>query len=315
MLAHHPSANDNLRFQGQRALLTYTEVGNFDAAYDFAGRVVDHIALAAGGSYRWKWAVEPDCGEETEPGDLEAAWVVRVAVDFGKQCTANRGAFDFEGHHPKLEKGGGRVQWEEKLTDLQTHNCYASSVGPEGEEAQAEEDVLVGGVASGEGHGTRSTGRTFPRSKFINVPRAMSEYATYINSDEERERPRGLIIISPTRYGKTVWARSIHTDHAYLQGEWNVDCIRADAKLLIFDNVSMSELLPSDRYKAFMGMETHFSITGKYRRRKPVTRGWKGFIYLCNVDPRTERGVSPHAAAYITENCDIITLDRKLYAA
>lgn len=53
-------ANDNLRFQGQRAVLTYTDVGNFDAAYNFAGRLVDHITLAAGGSRRWKWAMEPD---------------------------------------------------------------------------------------------------------------------------------------------------------------------------------------------------------------------------------------------------------------
>lgn len=101
------------------------------------------------------------------------------------------------------------------------------------------------------------------------------------------QAPKGLIIIFPTRYGKTVWARSIHTDHAH----WNVDCTSADAKLLIFDNVPMSELLHSNRYRVLMGMENHFSITGKYRRRKPEGGGRGSYISaMCGLTPLSVLG-------------------------
>ncbi|KIK80827.1 hypothetical protein PAXRUDRAFT_15576 [Paxillus rubicundulus Ve08.2h10] len=34
--------------------------------------------------------------------------------------------------------------------------------------------------------------------------------------DEEIEQSQGLIIVSPTRFGKTQWARSITPEHGYM---------------------------------------------------------------------------------------------------
>jgi hypothetical protein len=75
----------------------------------------------------------------------------------------------------------------------------------------------------------------------------------------------------------------------------------------------MSELLPRQRWKAFFGMQEEFDITGKYRGSKQIIRGWKGFIFLCNSDPRTDENVSQATADYITANSDIVTLDSPLF--
>jgi hypothetical protein len=75
----------------------------------------------------------------------------------------------------------------------------------------------------------------------------------------------------------------------------------------------MSELIPHHRWKPFFGAQEDFSVAGKYRGSKSLVRGWKGFIYITNVDPRTEPGVSESTANYITGNSHIITLDRPLF--
>lgn len=132
-------------------------------------------------------------------------------------------------------------------------------------------------------------------------------------SDEEQDRPLSLIIISPTRYGKTQWARTITPDHAYMATEWNPDRIPDDAKLLIFDDVPMSELLPRMRWKAFFGMQQEFEITGKYRGSRSILRSWKGFVYLCNTDPRDEPNVTQATRDYITNNSIVVQLEDKLF--
>jgi hypothetical protein len=95
--------------------------------------------------------------------------------------------------------------------------------------------------------------------------------------------------------------------------EWNVDQIKDDCKLLIFDDVPMSELLQKGRWKAFFGMQEEMDVTGKYRGSRHITRGWKGFIFLSNSDPRDEEGVSQAMANYITANSHIVTLDTPLF--
>jgi hypothetical protein len=95
--------------------------------------------------------------------------------------------------------------------------------------------------------------------------------------------------------------------------EWNVDKIDDTCRVMIFDDVPMSELLPRQRWKAFFGMQEEFDITGKYRGSRQILRNWKGFIFLCNIDPRIEEGVTQATYDYITANSHIITLDTPLF--
>jgi hypothetical protein len=148
---------------------------------------------------------------------------------------------------------------------------------------------------------------------FTNVPQPMQDYATYIREGEELARPRGLIVISPSRYGKTQWARAITENQGYLCTEWNPRKIKQDCEVMIFDDVPMSELLPKNRWKPFFGMQEEFEITGKYTASISIHRKWKGFIFLCNEDPRYEEQVSESVRRYIDINCDTITLDTPLF--
>jgi len=122
-----------------------------------------------------------------------------------------------------------------------------------------------------------------------------------------------LIIVSPSRYGKTQWARSITPNQGYLCTEWNPKKIKGDCEVMIFDDVPMSELLPKNRWKPFFGMQEEFEITGKYTSSISVKRRWKGFIFLCNEDPRFEEGISDKVRSYIDINCDTIHLDTPLF--
>jgi hypothetical protein len=49
-------------------------------------------------------------------------------------------------------------------------------------------------------------------------------------------------------------------------------------------------------------MQEEFNITGKYKGSHQILRSWKGFIFLCNIDPRTEEGVTQATYDYITAN-------------
>jgi hypothetical protein len=93
--------------------------------------------------------------------------------------------------------------------------------------------------------------------------------------------------------------------------EWNPKKIPENVDLLIFDNIPMLELLPRQRWKPFFGLQDEFEIIGKYIASILVIRSWQSFIYLYNMDPR--EGIIPAIRNYIDINCNVITLDKKLF--
>jgi len=337
----------NFRFQGQRALLTYSQVGNFDTAYTLAEALVPHIAGFANNDYRWKWAVEQHGREEDADVDLGGEWHIHFIFDLGKLCTERGHIFDFGGFHPNIKKCSGKTQWKNQLAYLEKDGCWQTNIEVEMDaeiEEERRDDVfrqaldcedyksylqtLAEGApqdycksylsirACGQDRYAKAPEewtKTWNINEFLNVPQRMVDYAAYIASDETRHRPKSLIIISPTRFGKTEWARSIDDNHAYVSQEWNLDCLQDNAKVLIFDDVPMSELLERSRWKAFFGMQREFNMTGKYRGARRVLRGWKGFIYCTNVDPREQEGVTQSTKDYITGNSYIVTLDLPLH--
>jgi len=88
------------------------------------------------------------------------------------------------------------------------------------------------------------------------------------------------VLVSPSRFGKTAWARSLG-DHAYLNGGWCVDAIRPGAKYLIFDDIQWEHAWP--RFKPFFGGQGSITVSGKYRAPRVVQWG-RPFMFLCNGD-------------------------------
>lgn len=344
MPADRTPTNTTFRFQGRRGLLTYSHLGNFFFAYNFTVAVIPHIQQFANADFKWKWAIEQHHDEGIDEGDLEnGSFYVHVCFDLGKANSERGHIFDFQGQHPNLKKTSGSQQWKNQLKYLERDHVFESNIEEEDDEERQEngENIWKKALSMSDYESFSQTLReeepkdfcksylsirecgkdlfkekktwtpTHSLDDFPNTPQLLKDYANFVLSDEVIDQPKALIIISETRFGKTNWARTITPDHTYVNTEWNPDSIKDDCRLLIFDNIEMAELLPKQRWKAFFGMQHTFNITGKYRGSREVNRGWKGFIYLSNTDPRLE--VDKAKARYITLNSHIITLDKPLF--
>lgn len=118
---------------------------------------------------------------------------------------------------------------------------------------------------------------------------------------------RALCIISPSRYGKTQWARSLGS-HIYFNGcclfataDWR------SAKYLIVDDVEWEFFKCK---KQLLGGQLTFNTSEKYKPIFNVTFG-KPVIYLCNDDPRDK--MTGQEEFYYKENITYVDLTEKLY--
>jgi len=120
----------------------------------------------------------------------------------------------------------------------------------------------------------------------------------------EHDRRKSLILCSPSRYGKTEWARSLGL-HMYFNNMCNFKSDWDDnATYLILDDIEW-QYVPNKR--GFFGGQKSFVITGKYMKMKTVQ--WnKICIYLCNSLPNFGED-----SDWFETNCYIINLNNKLY--
>ena len=117
------------RFQGQRALLTYSHVGNFFAANDFALAVISHIANLGNADFRWKWAIELHNDDNNYDNDMEeGSWHVHVVFDLGKPCTERGQVFDFGGFHSNIAPCRGKTQWINQLRYLEKEGWFKTNI-------------------------------------------------------------------------------------------------------------------------------------------------------------------------------------------
>lgn len=128
------------------------------------------------------------------------------------------------------------------------------------------------------------------------------------------DRPKSLVIISPSRYGKTEWARSLGS-HIYLSSYFNLDTFLEGlptSSYLVLDDIPVDN---KPFWKSFFGGQKEFTLTDKYRKKVKVRWG-KPCIYLCNPD------LSPWAVGtrlstdfldWLDDNTVKVTLTNKLY--
>lgn len=142
----------------------------------------------------------------------------------------------------------------------------------------------------------------FPTSSFCVPTNLQHWFDTEFKGGHSRRK--SLILSSPSRFGKTEWARSLGP-HMYFNNMCNFrDDWDDSALFIIFDDIPW-EYLPNK--KGFLGGQKSFVLTSKYMKMKTVSWG-KICIYLCNAIP--DFG-SEHD--WIIANCDIISLTNKLY--
>lgn len=121
-------------------------------------------------------------------------------------------------------------------------------------------------------------------------------------------RGKSLVLIGPSRLGKTLWARSLCREHAYFGGMYSADISVEDVKYAVFDDM-LGGLEFFHSYKFWLGQQATFTMTDKYRAKKVIKWG-RPAIYLANSDPRCDKGADMD---WLDANCTFVFLKYPLF--
>jgi len=312
------------RFSRRYALLTYAQCGDLDA-FEVCNMLSDLGAECIIGR------------ENHDDGGTH----LHAFVDFGREYrTRNPRQFDVGGCHPNI-LGGQRTP--EKMFDYATKDGDVVAGGlerPDGRGVHEARDVwreiilaetrdrffeLCAELAPGALCRSFTSLRAYADWKYrpIRGPyesppgirfdtSEFPELADWVQENLEGYHPgrrgKSLIVVGPTRLGKTMWARSLRQKHAYFGGLFCLDEFEEDVDYAIFDDMQ-GGLEFFHAYKFWLGHQQQFYATDKYRGKKLINWG-KPAIWLANDDPRTHKGAD---ADWLDENCVFVFVNRPLF--
>ncbi|QCW23725.1 MAG: replication-associated protein [Gemycircularvirus mouti8] len=269
-------------------------------------------------------------------------------VDFGgsKYSTRDARAFDIEGIHPNIEKGG-RTPW--KIYD------YVSKDG----------DIVAGGAERPEETGHEGSSDGVSKWQYITEAVCRDEFFSRIRERDPRVlvtafgnvvkyadwqyrvdpvayqhpesfsfdlgdfgdlrdwaddnlrggvevRPKSLVLFGPTRTGKTVWARSLGR-HLYFCGLYSYkEANKADeAQYAVFDDIQGGiKFFPS--FKNWLGGQEEFQIKGLYRDPEIIKWG-KPSVWISNTDPRHDMSLAD--VEWMEGNCTFVEVRHPMFRA
>lgn len=113
------------------------------------------------------------------------------------------------------------------------------------------------------------------------IPQEITDWLESDFRPVSRDRRRCLILVGPTRLGKTSWARSLDPCHIFMRGSVNLDKFHPAAKHIIIDDVPWQFIPNKKQWLLAMG-ECEF--TDKYRPKQTIIND-KPAIVLLNDKP------------------------------
>lgn len=124
------------------------------------------------------------------------------------------------------------------------------------------------------------------------------------------DRPLSLILVGPSRLGKTAWARSLESKHNYFNGLFNLEEFEPGL-LTILDDFNFEYF---HHWKQFLGAQREFTLTDKYKKKLKVVHG-AATIVLCNEghQPQRCKSFNIEDIEWINANCITYYLTNKLY--
>lgn len=298
------------RISARHIFLTYAQVTEFNHA-----EIHTHLQTIADQVY--------SCQEAHEDGGTHFH---AIATFEQKKDIRNERYFDFRGKHPNIQscrslpksvayisKDGvtlgsppldSRTSRQTALTTLIHESTDRDSFIRGFEEIDPLRSIIH--HAQIEGYAAKRYNRpdSFqPRDRTsFNEPRALSQWVA-TNLFPSPERPKCLILLSPTRYGKTEWARSLG-EHSY----WN-NYVTADRNL----NARYAVIDDMERFSSFTGAKPIFGcqkvigINPKYSHLQQWNWGIPT-IWLFNHLP-----AEIHPDSYYAQNAIIIELTNPLF--
>ncbi len=142
----------------------------------------------------------------------------------------------------------------------------------------------------------------------FNLPQSIENYLSGNFAHPRPVRPKTLILVGPSRLGKTEWARSLGP-HVYIQSQYSVDAFSVKFGYIVWDDI------PWDRIpnkKAFLGCQRNpFYLSDKYRGKQQITLSGAPSIILTNDYPGF--GPIPADMAWYTANTKIIVINDPLF--
>lgn len=149
---------------------------------------------------------------------------------------------------------------------------------------------------------------TYQESAF-RIPECIADWKR-ANFDHPRpERPKSLVIISDSRYGKTQWARSLGA-HVYWNSYYSLDSFDTSRDYIVIDDLTW-ERIPA--WKALFGSQREFVLTDKYRKKSCFKNWGKPAIFCINHDCDYRRGRSRDELRWLNENVVFCELNNKLF--
>lgn len=133
------------------------------------------------------------------------------------------------------------------------------------------------------------------------------------SGEKMEQRPKGLIIIGPSRTGKTSLI-SLLGDFSYFKNIWSVDNWESLAAFTVMDDMDAGDEgkgLSFCWYKPFFGAQDAITVTDKFKPKQDIVNG-KPLVWINNYDYK-ETFQSKTAQDYIEKNMDIVYIDRPLF--
>ncbi len=153
------------------------------------------------------------------------------------------------------------------------------------------------------------------------LPRKLYDYIMWLNDwvrrwntgEKMESRPKGLMIIGPSRTGKTSLI-SLLGDFSYFKNVWNVDNWEGLTAFNVMDDMDAGDEgrgLSFCWYKPFFGAQDAITVTDKFKPKQDIVNG-KPLVWLNNYDYK-ETFQSKTAQDYIEKNMEIFYVHQPLY--
>lgn len=120
----------------------------------------------------------------------------------------------------------------------------------------------------------------------------------------KKDRPKCLVLVGPSRLGKTQWARSLGR-HMYWRGMTNVTRWDEAAKFLVFDDIEWQFIPQKKSLLTCMGNAT---VTDKYKGKKDILVDKPAIVLLNEFDL-----ASIPEAEYWDKNLFVVTVSEPLF--
>lgn len=311
-----------MRHQFRYALLTYAQCGTLDP---FA--IVNKLA---------ELGAECIIGRELhEDGGTH----LHAFVDFGRKYRSrDTRAFDVEGYHPNISPSKGKpgdgydyaikdgdvvaggLERPSNTRDRGRSNLEEAATAIIGAQNKEELFRLCTELAPSKMLWSYPSLRAYANDKFVDerplyrhpeevtidtsaYPELDRWVADNLDGFRMGRRGRSLVLIGPSRLGKTIWARSLRPNHVHHGGLFSLDEHMDGVDYAIFDDIQGGiEYFPG--YKNWLGHQMHFTATDKYKGKKTINWG-KPAIWCSNSDPRADKGAD---ADWLDANCDFVFL-------